>query len=219
MLLVKHSLLGKSVAIVAIAISFVAAQDRGTKTDPSTQPTIPRVNGWPSPDGRRLFVPSQPIVETIVRGTCMYLAVFGLLRLFRRQTGSLGPADLLVLLLVADAAQNGMAGEYTSITDGIILVITIISWEYFLDWLGFRSRWIQRLLERTPLLLIKDGIVQSENLQRELMTLDDLHAQLRRKGVEGPEQVKRCFLEGDGHVSVVTFRDNPQAPHDDDERR
>jgi len=47
-----------------------------------------------------------------------------------------------VLLLIADAAQNGMASDYKSITDGVILVTTIIGWEYILDWLGFRSRWM-----------------------------------------------------------------------------
>ncbi|HUQ68290.1 MAG TPA: YetF domain-containing protein [Planctomycetaceae bacterium] len=146
----------------------------------------------------------------------MYLALFALLRLFRRQAGSLGPADLLVLLLIADAAQNGMAGDYRSITDGLILVCTIVAWEYTLDWLGFRSRWMQQLLERSPLLLIKDGQVQDQHLSQELMTLDDLLANLRRKGVESPRQVKRCFLEGDGHVSVILFEPNSPALQDEE---
>ena len=160
---------------------------------------------WFEIDWQRLFIPSEPILETVIRGSLTYLAVFGLLRLFRRQTGSIGAADLLVLLLIADAAQNGMAGDYKSITDGLILVGTIIGWEYLLDWLGYRSRWMQAALERSPLVLIKDGKVKMENLGQELMTLDDLHAQLRHHGVDDTSQVKRCFLEGDGHVSVITF--------------
>jgi uncharacterized membrane protein YcaP (DUF421 family) len=167
---------------------------------------------WFDIDWQRLFVPSVPIVETMIRGSLTYLAVFALLRLFRRQTGSLGAADLLVLLLIADAAKNAMAGDYKSITDGLILVGTIIGWEYVLDWLGFRSRWMQAVLEHSPLLLIKDGKVDMDNLRKELMTLDDLHVQLRHHGVDDPSQVKRCFLEGDGHVSVLTFeRDSQDA--------
>jgi uncharacterized membrane protein YcaP (DUF421 family) len=161
---------------------------------------------WLQVDWSTLFVPSVPIVETIVRGSCMYLGLFAMLRFFRRQTGSIGAADLLVLLLIADAAQNGMAGEYRSVTDGIILVATIVGWEYCLDWLGFRSPWFEKIIERSPLLLIRDGKVFSENLRRELITEQDLLAHLRLKGIAGPDEVQQCFLEGDGHISVVPFR-------------
>lgn len=153
---------------------------------------------------RELFVPSAPIAEIIIRGSCSYLTIFMMLRVMRRQTGSIGAADLLVLLLVADAAQNGMAGEYKSITEGIILVATIIGWEYFLDWLGFRSPWFEKIIERSPLLLIQDGKILRQNLDSELMTEQDLLAQLRLKGVNDPTQVRQCRLEGDGHISVLS---------------
>jgi len=93
---------------------------------------------WLALDWHRMFVPNTPILETVIRGSVMYLSLFCLLRVFRRQTGSIGPADLLVLLLVADAAQNGMADEYKSITEGIVLVATIIGWEFLIDWLAYR---------------------------------------------------------------------------------
>lgn len=174
------------------------------------------MHAWLNIDWQRLFVPSQSPLETMIRGTCIYLAVYAMLRVFRRQTGSLGPADLLVLILIADAAQNGMTGDYHSITDGLILIGTIMGWEYVLDWLGFKSPWMQQFLERPPLLLIKDGQVLVENLRSELMTADDLASQLRRKGVEHPREVKRCFLEGDGHLSVITFETQPQAKTEDE---
>jgi uncharacterized membrane protein YcaP (DUF421 family) len=161
---------------------------------------------WLRVNWSQLFIPSVSIAETVIRGSCMYLALFVMLRFFRRQTGSIGAADLLVLLLIADAAQNGMAGEYKSITDGIILVATIVSWEYFLDWLGFRSPWFEKVIERSPLLLIRDGKVFRQNLRSELISEQDLLAHLRLKGVAGPEEVQQCFLEGDGHISVVPYR-------------
>src|SRR5436190_23775389 len=81
---------------------------------------------WLQVNWSQLFIPSVPIAETVIRGSCMYLALFVMLRFFRRQTGSIGAADLLVLLLIADAAQNGMAGEYKSITDGIVRVAILV---------------------------------------------------------------------------------------------
>jgi uncharacterized membrane protein YcaP (DUF421 family) len=162
------------------------------------------MTSWLDLDWNRMFVPHVPILETIIRGTVMYLTMFALLRVFRRQTGSLGPADLLVLLLIADASQNGMADDYKSITEGIVLVGTIMGWEYAIDWLSYRVPAFGKAIERDPLLLIRDGQIIEKNLERELITRDDLLSQLRQKGVDDPAKVACCFLEGDGHMSVIT---------------
>jgi uncharacterized membrane protein YcaP (DUF421 family) len=158
---------------------------------------------WLDLDWHRMLVPHVPILETIIRGSVMYLTMFALLRVFRRQTGSVGPADLLVLLLIADASQNGMADDYKSITEGIVLVATIMGWEYAIDWLSYRVPLVGQYIERDPLLLIRDGQVIEKNLEREFLTNDDLLSQLRQKGVDDPSQVARCYLEGDGHISVI----------------
>ncbi len=158
---------------------------------------------WLDLDWQRMFVPHVPVLETVIRGTVMYLAMFALLRVFRRQSGSIGPADLLVLLLIADASQNGMADDYKSITEGLVLVATIMGWEYVIDRLAYSFPKAGRLIEGEPLLLIRDGQVIETNLSRELITKDDLLSQLRQKGVDDPSKVLRCFLEGDGHISVI----------------
>lgn len=169
-------------------------------------------------DWGRIFIPSQPILETIIRGTCMYLALFAMLRVFRRQVGALGPADFLVLLLIADAAQNGMADDYKSVTDGLILVATIMLWEYVIDWLTFRSPFWRKVLERSPRVLAERGVIDDQNLAQELMTREDLMSQLRQKGVEDPAVVIKCCLEGDGHVSVVAATDVRPGKYDQDHR-
>ena len=69
----------------------------------------------------------------------MYLALFAILRFIgRRQAGHFGPADLLVIVLIADAAQNGLGKDYQSVTEGIVLVATIVAWEYAFDWAAWR---------------------------------------------------------------------------------
>ena len=174
---------------------------------------------WLALDWERMFVPHVPVLETIIRGTVMYLTMFALLRVFRRQTGSLGPADLLVLLLIADAAQNGMADDYKSITEGIVLVGTIMAWEYAIDWLSYRVPAFGKAVEGEPLLLIREGQIIDKNLERELITHDDLLSQLRQKGVDDPAKVACCFLEGDGHMSVITFdRSSDIIQHDQNDQ-
>ena len=154
-------------------------------------------------DWQSVFVPSLNLFEIILRGTLVYLFLFVILRVLRREAGAIGISDLLVVVLIADAAQNAMASEYRSITEGVILVATIAFWDYFLDWLSFHFPGIRPLLRPPPLPLIKDGRLQRQNMRKELITLEELMGQLREQGVDRVEDVKTCCLEGDGTVSVI----------------
>jgi uncharacterized membrane protein YcaP (DUF421 family) len=154
-------------------------------------------------DWQSLFVPSVSVVEIFLRGTIVYLFLFILLRILRREAGAIGISDLLVVVLIADAAQNAMASDYKSITEGVVLVSTIMFWDYFLDWLGYRFPRILRLLRPAPLLLVKDGRIQRRNLRQEMITEEELLGQLREQGIESVEEVKKSYLEGDGQISVI----------------
>jgi len=154
-------------------------------------------------DWKSAFVPAASLLEIVLRGTLVYLLLFFILRFLRREAGALGISDLLVVVLIADAAQNGMAGEYKSITEGAVLVATIAAWDFFLDWLGYKVPAVGRLLHPAPTTLVKDGRVLRRNLRSEMITMDELMSQLRQQGVESVGEVKRCYIEGDGHVSVI----------------
>jgi len=154
-------------------------------------------------DWHQILVPTVSLLELIVRGSVMYLLILAGFRIFRRDAGSLSVSDLLVVVLIADAAQNGMAGEYKSLTEGVVIVATIFLWNYTLDWLAYRSRFVYWLLHPPSLLLIRNGQIQFRNLRSQLITKQDLLEQLREQGVEGPQGVKKCFLESDGRMSVI----------------
>lgn len=154
-------------------------------------------------DWRAMFVPTGSLVELALRASLMYLLILAGFRLFRRDAGSLSVSDLLVVVLIADAAQNGMAGEYRSITEGTVVVATIFAWNYALDWLAYRSRVAHWLLHPPPLVLIRNGHVQWRNLRAQFITRDDLLQQLRQQGVDAIDQVKQCCLESDGRMSVI----------------
>ena len=154
-------------------------------------------------DFRSVFVPSLHLAEIVLRGTLVYLFLFTILRVLRREAGVVGIADLLVVVLIADAAQNAMASEYKSITEGAVLIVTIASWDYFLDWMGYRFPKFHRLLTPAPLPLVRDGRIIKKHLRQELITEEELLSQLRQQGVQNLTEVKRCYLEGDGHFSVI----------------
>jgi uncharacterized membrane protein YcaP (DUF421 family) len=154
-------------------------------------------------DWKSVFVPTVGIIEIVVRGTMVYLMLFVLLRVLRRETGVIGIADVLVIVLIADAAQNAMASEYKSITEGAVLISTIAFWDYTLDWLGYRYPRFQRFIRPAPLLLVKDGRMLRKNMRYEMITEEELFSQLRQQGVEKVSEVKKCYLEGDGRISVI----------------
>jgi uncharacterized membrane protein YcaP (DUF421 family) len=162
-------------------------------------------------DWQSMFVPSESIPEIVIRGSIMYLGMYFILRIFRRQTGSVGMADLLVIVVIADAAQNGMAGDSKSITEALILIVTIVLWDFFLDWLGFRSTLLSRYLTPNPLLLIENGKFLKKNLESEFLTEDDVLSQLREHGLENEKSVKKCYIESDGHFSVILKRGRPSS--------
>jgi uncharacterized membrane protein YcaP (DUF421 family) len=158
------------------------------------------------PDFDVMFSPSLSLFEVFLRGTVMYFLIFALLRIVRRETGSLTVADMLVLVLVADAAQNGMADDYTSITEGVLLVATIIFWAAAIDWAGFHSQLVGQFLHPQPVELVRDGKLVRNNLRRNLITVEELMTFVRQAGTDDLSQVKRAQLEGNGEVTVVLAR-------------
>ncbi|MEP6687418.1 MAG: YetF domain-containing protein, partial [Gemmatimonadales bacterium] len=162
-------------------------------------------------DWHDVLVPTVSLLELVLRGSVVYLGILIAMRVLRREAGELSTADLLVVVLVADAAQNAMASEYHSITEGAVLIATIFGWNYLLDWLAFKYPWFYALLHATPLLLVKDGKIQRHNLRSGMLTLADLKSQLREQGVAEVAQVKRCYLEPDGHLSVIKRSDGDES--------
>ena len=163
-------------------------------------------------DWHAVFVPDTPLLEIFVRGTVVYLAIFAMLRfVLRRQSGTMGVTDLLVVVLIADAAQNAMAADYKSVPDGVLLVATIIGWSYVLDWLGQKYPAFGRVIHPPPLVLVKDGVMLRKNMREELVTPEELMSQIRAQGIDDLAQVKCARMEGDGRVSVIQVEQKQHA--------
>ncbi|WP_428306191.1 DUF421 domain-containing protein [Lacipirellula sp.] len=150
-----------------------------------------------------LFAVHTSLLELAIRGSVMHLLLLAALRvLVRRHVGSMSLMDLLLMVLIADAAQNAMATDYRSITEGVVLCGTLIGWNYFLDWLAYRSPFVQRLLEPAPLPVVRDGKFLRRNMRQEFITEDELRGQLREKGVDSIDDAQLVCIESDGGISV-----------------
>lgn len=142
--------------------------------------------------------------ELVLRGTLMFWFLFLLFRfVLRRDVGSIAIADVLLLVLIADASQNAMAGGYQSVPEGMLLVATIAGWNYALDWACFRWRGLRRIIEPPALVLVRDGRLNRRNLRREMVTMEELLAKLREHGLEHLADVKVARMESDGEITVI----------------
>jgi uncharacterized membrane protein YcaP (DUF421 family) len=108
----------------------------------------------------------------------------------------------LILVIVADAAQNGMAGEYRSVTEGFILIGTIICWNQFIDWLTYRVPRLQSILEPAPLLLVEKGEILWRNMRKEYMTESELRSKLREHEITDLKEIEKAYMESDGQITV-----------------
>ena len=158
-----------------------------------------------------LFAVHVPVPELMLRGTLVYWLLFLIFRfILRRDVGSVGIADILLLVIVADAAQNAMSGGYDTVAEGAILVGTIVGWNWLLDFLSFHFESVRRFAEPSRLTLIRRGAPQLRNLRREFITMEELLAKLREQGIDDIQEVKAAFMESDGQISVI--RNSPLKP-------
>jgi uncharacterized membrane protein YcaP (DUF421 family) len=159
-------------------------------------------------DWVELFGLSMSPVEIVIRGTATYWFLFLVFRfIVRRDVGAVGIADILILVIVADASQNAMSGEYRSVSEGMILVSTLIGWNLVFDWLSYRFPIFRKFAQPNPLFLVKNRQLQMRNLRKEFITEEELWGKLHEHGVESLQQVKAAYLESDGAISVIQYSD------------
>ena len=166
------------------------------------------------PNWEAMFRLHTPVAEIFLRGTIMFLALYVMVRVTgKREAGAHSLTDLLVVVLVAQAASQGMAGEAGGITDSVLLIATILAWSVALDAIAYRWPALAPVLKSRATPLIKDGVVNKRALRREFMQHDELMAELRLHGVTDVEDVARAYLEANGMVSVIRKDDKePDEP-------
>lgn len=161
-----------------------------------------------------MFALHTPVLEIVLRGSITYLGIFLLLRLvLKRESGGVEITDVLVIVLIGDAAQNSMAGSYNSIPDGLMLVAVIIGWSALVAWINHRFPAVRRLLNAAPLMIIEDGELLRRNMRKELITDEEVASELRVREITEPKEVRRMYMEPDGEFSIIPYeRERPQEP-------
>jgi uncharacterized membrane protein YcaP (DUF421 family) len=152
-------------------------------------------------------------LELFIRGTVTYWLLLMLFRfVMRRDVGAVGMADVLLLVLIADASQNAMSGGYSTVAEGAVLVGTLIGWNFLLDRLSFAIPLFRKLLDPPPLVLVKNGRIHWRNMRREAITQEELQGHIRQNGLTDIAEAGLVCMESDGKVSVIPLKKTATKP-------
>ncbi len=156
-----------------------------------------------------LFDLSLPWWNFILRALVIYLVVMVLVRVSgKRAVGQLTPFDLVLLILIGNAVQNGMNGGDNSLTGAVILSVSLIALNYLVAWLAARVPAVRRLTEGEPMVLARDGHVFRDVLKREMVSRADFEKAMRESGCDEHDQIKLAVLETDGHITLVMHEES-----------
>ena len=154
-------------------------------------------------DLEKLFFIEKAVPELILRGTVLYLGILLLFRLLpRRSGGETAMMDLIFVLLIAEAATHSLGG-YSSVTEGFIVIVTLVSWNYLTNFLSYHFPFVEKLVSAPPIQIIRNGKLIKRNMRREYLTEEELTDHLRLEGIEDVDQVKAAYIESDGKISVL----------------
>jgi uncharacterized membrane protein YcaP (DUF421 family) len=143
-------------------------------------------------------------VDIALRAVVLYAFIVLVMRVIgRRELSSMTPFDLILLIILGDAIQQGLTEDDYSVTGAVIAVSTIASLQVFTSYLSFRSERARKVLEGLPIILVDHGKLVDENLTRERMTADEVAAEMRAKEIGSLDEVEWGILESNGSVSFI----------------
>ncbi len=151
-----------------------------------------------------MFQLSAPWWHFVLRAVAIYVLVIVLIRVSgKRAVGQFTPFDLVLLILLGNAVQNGINGGDNSLTGAAIMATSLIALNYGVAWMTSRSARAERIVEGAPVVIARDGKLFEKVLRRELISCSDFEEALRMNNVEDVSEVELALLETNGSISVV----------------
>lgn len=154
-------------------------------------------------DLNELFQIETSLFNLFLRGSILYLGILFLVRILPRRTGGeMAMTDLIFILLITESASHSL-GDYSSLTEGFILIATLVTWNFSINVLSYYFPFIEKLVSSPPIQIVKNGKMLRKNMRREYLTEDELIEHLRKEGIEDVRQIKKACIETDGSISVI----------------
>jgi uncharacterized membrane protein YcaP (DUF421 family) len=143
-------------------------------------------------------------MDLVLRAAVVFAFVLLLTRVIgKRELGSLQPIDLILLIILGDALQQGLTQDDYSLTGAILVVSTIALLQVFTSWLAYRFPRTRPVLEGEPIIVIHNGELIQRNLDRERLTIDDIAEEARKQQIAHLSEVRIAVLETSGSISFI----------------
>jgi uncharacterized membrane protein YcaP (DUF421 family) len=159
-----------------------------------------------------MFYLGVPVAEKIIRPVAVYFFLIACLRLAgKRELAQLNPFDLVVLLTLSNTVQNAIIGEDNSVTGGLIGAGTLLLVNHFVVRYLYAHESMDRLVEGAPDVLIEDGVVRMDRLQKELITIGELVSAAHKQGFGSLEEIDRATLEPGGTICFIAKKPSTET--------
>jgi uncharacterized membrane protein YcaP (DUF421 family) len=143
-------------------------------------------------------------MDIAVRGVVIYAFIYLLTRVIgRRELSSLQPFDLILLIVLGDAVQQGLTQDDYSVTGAVIAISTIAAMQVGTSYLSFRFRRLRPVLDGEPIVVVEDGKPIEHNLRRERLTVQEVMEEARRQQIASLDEIRWAVLETSGSISFV----------------
>jgi uncharacterized membrane protein YcaP (DUF421 family) len=147
---------------------------------------------------------SAPWWHFVLRAVAVYVLVMVLVRVSgKRAVGQFTPFDLVLLILIGNAVQNGLNGGDNSLVGAALLASCLIGLNYLVAFVVARHPRARALVEGEPVVLARDGQVFRDVLRRELVSKADFLEAMRETGCSEIERVRLAVLETNGRISIL----------------
>jgi uncharacterized membrane protein YcaP (DUF421 family) len=164
----------------------------------------------------RIFLGEFPpliYVEILLRTLVMYVYTFILLRILgKRESGTLSPFELVIVISLGSAVGDPMFYPDVPLVHGFTVITAIVVLQRLLENLTNRMPNLEKKVEGKTRLLIKDGVIDRENMLHERISHLELFSALRSKEVLQLGQVYRSYFEPSGDISVFKYAEEETRP-------
>jgi uncharacterized membrane protein YcaP (DUF421 family) len=143
-------------------------------------------------------------MDVVLRSIIVFLFIWALMRIVgRRELSSMEPFDLIIIIVIGDLVQQAATQQDMSVTGAILSAGTIGLMTVLFSWFSWRFPRTRPVLDGKPIVIVEDGKPLMDNMRRERVTIEELAAQARLKGIESLDSVKWAVLETGGQVSFI----------------
>lgn len=153
---------------------------------------------------------------SFIRTIILYLLIVIALRIMgKRQVGQLEPTELVVTMMISDLATIPMGHVSIPLMHGVIPILTLIIAEATLSFVNLKSRRVRKIMSGTPVVIIRNGKVFEEELERLRLNIDDLMEELRSNGNPDINEIEYAIFETNGSLSIIPKSGSrPATPND-----